>query len=209
MPATVTSWLGAAVGGAAIEERHADSRTTAHSPKPSTPSSSPSMPRMWLGSSFSDLEHRQEVPLGPDARRHRRERRRPWCPAPTARTARARRAPPAPRTTTSRRAARSCGKNGICGSFSPAFSRFSTLGGTLMPWRWMNSRCDAQQHRRDRRQDRDVDAVEARQRGAGHVVAAAQEAHHEVARPPAPRRRCRCRPWWRRTPARSTAAGSR
>ena len=32
------------------------------------------------------------------------------------------------------------GTNGSAG-FSPAFSRCSTLGGTLMPWRWTNSRC--------------------------------------------------------------------
>ena len=36
-------------------------------------------------------------------------------------------------------------------------------------------------HGRDGRQDGDVQAVEARQRGASDIVAAAQEAHREVA----------------------------
>ena len=96
----------------------------------------------------------------------------------------------APRTTASRRAARSRGRTASADG-SPAFALASRRdGGTLMPWRWMRSRCSAEQHRGDGRQDRDVEAVEARQRRAGHVVAAAQEAHHEVADARARRRRC-------------------
>ena len=50
-----------------------------------------------------------------------------------------------------------------------------------MPCRWTSSRCTATSSGRERRQDGDVQPVEARQRRAGHIVAAAQEPHQEVA----------------------------
>ena len=179
-PATVNTGL-RSPRLARVDRGTARERGTApRMPNATTPSRSPSMPSTWLGQQLQRVEHRQEIPLRPDAGRHGRERVRlpPELPRIERRQRREHRERDVPREHVAQDVVREERH------LRQAFARLQrVLDGERHAHALAlhEQQVQRQERRRDRRQDRDVQAVEPRQRRAGHVVAAAQQAEHEVA----------------------------